>query len=317
MVDCIVVPVFIDDELCEILTSWGTQSPHKEVDLAVLEKAITVLTLDFLKMKVKYDVEQQYKNDFVRDLLLNEYINIDEIKERGKKFNFCIDTTYVSFVIQINEKTENKSSKYNQIESVLHRFEQNIVTGYIKDFFCVLYPIESEGNDKNIYKSAYKFHENLINRLFPQINFRLGIGRYYTGVKGLRKSFHEAKKALSLSNPQEWIVSYNDLGVYSILGQIQNMDELQSFYDDTIGILVEYDSTKELQLLNTLRCYFGHDEKLQQTAEHLFINVNTLKYRINRIEKLTNYSLKKSDEKLILHLGLKVQDLLSNDYQNR
>lgn len=316
-VDGIVAPIFIDEELCGCLTSWGTSSTHTAVDLAVMEKAITVLTLEFLKMKVKYDVEQQYKNDFVRDLLLNEYIDIDEIKERGKKFNFFIYTSYVSFVIQINEHTENKLNKYNQIESVLHRYHEDLVTGYVNEYFCILYPLEDDVNDSTIQKIAYKFHDEIVNRLYPLIDFRFGIGRYYLGVKGLRKSFHEAKKSLSLSHPKNKVISYSDLGVYSLLGQIQNIDELQSFHDDTIGILVDYDSSSDLQLLNTLHCYFDNDEKLKRTADELFVHVNTLKYRIKRIEKLTNYSIQKSNEKLILHLGLKVHDLLSSDYQNR
>lgn len=317
MVDCIVAPIFIDEELCGGLTSWGTRSSHTGLDLAVLEKAITVLTLEFLKMKVQYDVEQQYKNDFVRDLLLNEYVELEELKERGKKFNYSIYLPYVSFVIKIGDQVGNKLNKYNQIESMLDRFHSNLITGYVNDFFCILYPLEDNHKEQTIKELAYTFHEELIDKLFPQIDFRFGIGRYYSGVEGLRKSFHEAKKSLSLSNPENKIVSYSDLGVYSLLGQIQNIDELKSFYDDTIGILVNYDATSDLQLLNTIRCYFNNNEKLKQTADELFIHVNTLKYRIKRIEKLTNYSIQKSDEKLILHLGLKVHDLLSNDYQNR
>src|SRR5699024_10772374 len=251
-VDSIVAPIFIDDELCGCLTSWRTSSTHTAVDLTVLEKAITVLTLEFLKMKVKYDVEQQYKNDFVRDLLLNEYIDMDEIKERGRKFNFFVYSSYVSFVIKINEKHENKLNKYNQIESVLHRYHKNLVTGYVNEFFCILYPLEDDVDYQKIQKIAYSFYDDLINKLYPPIDFRFGIGRYYMGVKGLRKSFHEAKKSLSLSHPQSKVVSYSDLGVYSLLGQIQNIDELQSFHADTIGILVDYDAGSDLQLLKTL-----------------------------------------------------------------
>lgn len=140
MVDCIVAPIFIDDELCGGLTSWGTRSSHTGLDLAVLEKAITVLTLEFLKMKVQYDVEQQYKNDFVRDLLLNEYVELEELKERGKKFNYSIYLPYVSFVIKIDDQVENKLNKYNQIESVLDRFHSNLITGYVNDFFAFCIP---------------------------------------------------------------------------------------------------------------------------------------------------------------------------------
>lgn len=311
-VDCIVAPIFIGEELCGSLTSWGTHSAHTEVDLAVLEKANTFLTLEFLKAKVKYDVEQQYKNDFIIDLLMNEHIKYEEIKQRGTKFNFCTDTSYMCFIIELKKNDGNQLSKFNQLESAVHRCNQNLVTGYINDWFCILYPLDKACDDLLVKEKAKNIYHMLINNLFPKIDFRLGIGRYYSGIEGLRKSFHEAKKSLSFSDKNNDIVFYSDLGVYSLIGQIRNKGELKLFYEDTIGVLLEYDTNSELQLLNTLQCYFENDERLNVTAEKLFIHINTLKYRIKRIEILTNYDLKKADDKLMLHLALKVYNLMSN-----
>lgn len=317
LVDCITAPIFIDDELGGNITSWGVNWDHVEVDLAVLEKATTLLSLEFLKLKVKFDVEQQYKNDFVRDLLLNDVMDYDEIMERGAKFNFSIDSSYVCMVIQVADIKENNKrvKKFNEIETIIQRKMDNVVTGHIRKWFCILYPVEED--DKDLKKLAAYFYNFLDNSLFPKVHLRIGVGRYHPGIKGLRRSFQEAEKAIRLSNVNEHIISYHDLGVYSLLGQIEDFDEVTLFYEETVGKLIEYDASNELQLLSTLKCYFENDEKLKQTADKLYIHVNTLKYRMKRIEQITNYNLQKSDDKLILHLGLKIKDLMSGDYLNR
>lgn len=316
-VDCITAPIFIDDGLSGNITSWGVNWEHAEVDLAILEKATTLLALEFLKLKVKFDVEQQYKNDYLRDLLLNDVMDLDEIKERGTKFNFSVDRSYACLIIQVLDIKENNNrvNKFKEIETLIQRKMDNVVTGHIKEWFCILYPIEEEDNQE-LKLLATEFYEFLISSLFPKVNLRIGVGQYYPGIKGLRRSFQEAVKAVQLSDINKHIISYRDLGVYSLLGQIDDPSELVLFYDETIGKLIKYDTTSELQLVKTLRCYFANDEKLKQTADNLYIHVNTLKYRMKRIEQITNYNLQKSNDKLMLHLGLKIKEMMSGDYLN-
>jgi sugar diacid utilization regulator len=68
---------------------------------------------------------------------------------------------------------------------------------------------------------------------------------------------------------------------------------------------VEYD----LNLVETLRLYFHYNENLKLTSQEMFIHVNTLKYRIHKIESHTGYGLQRPDEKMI-YQGLKIYEML-------
>lgn len=77
LVPCIVSPIMMEGKYYGNLTCWEVNSDHLSTDIVIIEKASTLLSLEFLRQKVKYDVEQQYKNDFIRELLFS-----DNMKEK-------------------------------------------------------------------------------------------------------------------------------------------------------------------------------------------------------------------------------------------
>ena len=59
-------------------------------------------------------------------------------------------------------------------------------------------------------------------------------------------------------------------------------------------------------MLKTLRVYMQQSMNQIHTANALFIHRNTLKYRLARIEELTDIDLSDADEKLYLSLSLRL-----------
>ena len=57
------------------------------------------------------------------------------------------------------------------------------------------------------------------------------------------------------------------------------------------------------QLLKTLQYYFLSNCDLALTAQKLFIHPNTLRYRLAKIEQVTNLSFNKIEDKLSLYLS--------------
>ena len=53
---CIVAPIIVDGEYYGNITSWAVNNKHLTIDLEILEKASSLLSLEFLKEKVKYDI---------------------------------------------------------------------------------------------------------------------------------------------------------------------------------------------------------------------------------------------------------------------
>ena len=146
---------------------------------------------------------------------------------------------------------------------------------------------------------------------FPEHQFRLGIGRCYRDLTDFNKSFSEACSALSfslLAHSQKQISHFDDLGVYRILFDYKNREELFHLYLDTVGIISEYDQKKQTEYLNTIRTYFNQNYSINNTAKKLFVHYNTILYRLNKIKALFGIDLNNEEERINLYVSLRVAD---------
>lgn len=313
-VSCIISPIMIDGTYYGNITCWEMDSDHLSIDIAILEKASSLLSLEFLRQKVKYEMEQQYKNDFVRELLYSDNIKEKNVIEWGASYRITKDTDYCCMLLRMksNDRKVNPQEKLkdSKIIIMIEKMIPEGLVGYIRNGICLILPDAKA--EEHIEKKLYAAISSYIGSKYQLL---MGIGRIGKGPQGIQTSYRQAEQVLNLhesSNTTQKIMHYNQLGVYRLINQVKDSQEIEDLYDETIGKLIEADAKSEL--LNTLESYFKHHEVLNRTAEDLFIHVNTLKYRLKKIEEITGYDLKKSDGKFHLYLGLKIHRLYYVSY---
>jgi hypothetical protein len=102
------------------------------------------------------------------------------------------------------------------------------------------------------------------------------------------------------------IIRYEDLGIYRLLLQIDDMNQLWRFACDVLGPLIDYDASHKVELIASLSAYLGQHESLKQAARVLRVHVNTVAYRVQRIEQLTSLDLADPDDRLVAHVAVKI-----------
>ncbi len=85
---------------------------------------------------------------------------------------------------------------------------------------------------------------------------------------------------------------------------------LKKYCYDTLVILLEYDLANDSGLLDSLRILFKNNMNWKKTADDLFIHVNTLRYRVNKIEELLNIDFNKTENQVNLFIALITYDSL-------
>lgn len=155
----------------------------------------------------------------------------------------------------------------------------------------------------------------LARRLYDQVKAEFPDARLIAGMSGPAATlsdwprvYNEALKAMQLGTRLKLnqVVEFNSLGVYQLLGQLEDIPAVRAFARQVIGPLAEYDEQHRSSLVQTIDAYFGHHGNISQTAESLFIHRNTLLYRLERIQELTGHDLNQSNMRLALHLALKL-----------
>lgn len=108
------------------------------------------------------------------------------------------------------------------------------------------------------------------------------------------------------------MLNFNESGSYKLLLPALSSDrgELKSFFEESIGPLIEYDRQYQTGLVETLEAYLDNDGKIEATAKSLFAHRHTIRYRLDRVKELTQLDIGSSEGREKLSLGLKSMRVL-------
>jgi DNA-binding PucR family transcriptional regulator len=80
---------------------------------------------------------------------------------------------------------------------------------------------------------------------------------------------------------------------------------LRSFKERLLGPLQQYDDRHDAELIGTLRSFLACDGSWSACASLLYVHVNTVRYRISRIEALTGRDLSALADRVDFFLALR------------
>jgi DNA-binding PucR family transcriptional regulator len=151
--------------------------------------------------------------------------------------------------------------------------------------------------------------QDLASRLPAEgIDVDVGVGSVAgTGARGLRRSVAEARLAADYARLRDStgaVATYADAGSYRVLLAAQSADARAAFARAVLGPLLEQDRERGSDLVHTLDAFLRDGGHWQQVAEQLHLHVNTLRYRLGRVEQLTGRSLASFEERVNLFIAL-------------
>lgn len=142
---------------------------------------------------------------------------------------------------------------------------------------------------------------------------RWGVSAAHPRPDELGVAFDEATAALRVATRlgrQRWAV-FDRLGlVQYLVGPVDSVG-LERFAADVVGPLVEADAARPGggELLTTLRAYLSSNCSQQEAAQELFIHHKTMRYRLERIEKLTGLDLRLHEDRVRAELALRIAEM--------
>jgi len=80
---------------------------------------------------------------------------------------------------------------------------------------------------------------------------------------------------------------------------------LRAFRERLLGPLAEYDARHHAELLPTLRSFLACDGSWSACAARMYVHVNTVRYRIGRIEAITGRDLSALPDRVDFFLALR------------
>ena len=226
--------------------------------------------------------------------------------------NFLPTWTYCITVVEIMENGEKVSEE--KLQRYLKNMENYMIFSRKKTFV-----FELGGNIVLLFAGyAETMVKKTVTDMLKRCNFQkeqcyIGIGRATPNAQNIGKSYRQACQVLKLQkNTQndKGVVAYQDLGIYTLLMDIENEDVINEYYAETIQKLVEYDKLNQTNYCEVLQCYLEHSGSVKETAEAMFVHRNTINYKSNKIEEMLNCDLSELDTRLLYSIAFMLKRIM-------
>jgi purine catabolism regulator len=154
-----------------------------------------------------------------------------------------------------------------------------------------------------------EFRSRVAARL--QSHVRAGAGNPAT-FERLAGSAREARYALQVCETERRDeAQFADLGTYQLLLSLQDPEALGTFAASVLGPIDAYDERHGGHLIPSLRAFLERNARWEAAANDLYVHRHTLRYRMRKIEELTNRDLASARDRMELFLALRARDLLA------
>jgi purine catabolism regulator len=285
-----------------------------EFERLVLAYGADVCAMELAKSRAIAFAVEQARGDWVQMWLSGTPTDDDIMTTRAQQAGYDPATEYLVCVFRASTETGASLPLEALIPLVRDDMTRRQIPGAVGQYVDVIVAL---------YPAATARLRSIVEEVRAQLASRtpsglvaVGMSRPGRGLSALREAYREAKDAVSIANElgdREQTTFYGDLKLYQLLLALKerNLEHLRRFYNETLAPLVEHDRTRQGDLIRTLNGFFEANGNLAKAATDLDVHRNTLVYRLERISELTGLNLDDADNRLILHLALKVQRVLA------
>ncbi|NGN63557.1 PucR family transcriptional regulator [Streptomyces sp. A7024] len=137
----------------------------------------------------------------------------------------------------------------------------------------------------------------------------IGVSAAVHSSEGLRGALEEARHARRVAAARSGRVcaaGHEELASHVLLLPFVPDDVRRAFTARLLDPLHDYDRRHRAELVETLEAFLDSDGSWTRCASRLHLHVNTLRYRIGRIEQLTGRDLSRLEDKLDFFLALRM-----------
>ncbi|GAA3006274.1 PucR family transcriptional regulator ligand-binding domain-containing protein [Streptomyces fulvorobeus] len=137
----------------------------------------------------------------------------------------------------------------------------------------------------------------------------LGVSAAVHSAEGLRGALEEARHARRVAAARPGRVcaaGHHELASHVLLLPFVPDDVRRAFTARLLDPLRDYDTRHRAELIPTLEAFLDCDGSWTRCAARLHLHVNTLRYRVGRIEQLTGRDLSRLEDKLDFFLALRM-----------
>lgn len=319
------MPVRAGSDLIAVLVMEGELGGSTSRRRA-LEQGATVVALELLKERAGAEVERRLRGDLLDGLLTPGQVPADvaRLAQRAERLGFRVPGAAWVMVIEADDEWSATSLQSGPLQERLQRDLEELcgrrypgtVVAARGGGSLLLVPAESRPAPTPALPEVEALGRAILamtQGLSRRLRCSVGIGNLATGPAELARAHEEARQALRLvrrGGGGGAVTSYRSLGALRLLLEVRDPSVLGRFVDETLGPLLEYGRHRRTPLLATLEALSAEGWNQRAAARRLRIHINTLTYRLQRLETVLQVSLDDAETRVVLGVALQARTLL-------
>jgi purine catabolism regulator len=314
---CVLAPVALGDAILGYLAllAEGDErvGPGDDLDLQIVQHAANVYALSMMRERMAAEVARQLKDELFEGLLSGRPQDEQVARERAMRLGYSPDVLYRVVVLVTpsltgEDRPEVLAQRRRLLESLAEltgRTSPEAFATLREDELVVLMP------DVDDARALGQALVRQASALAPDWRVGVGVGGPVSSALAIASSYAQARRALDVSQRfypagHGDVVLFEDLGLYRLLFHVQDPAELRGFTEQVLGALLEYDQRHNADLVLTLGAFLDNNGNMQATARFLNLHVNSVAYRMQRIQAIASLDLEQAEDRLLAQVALKI-----------
>jgi sugar diacid utilization regulator/putative methionine-R-sulfoxide reductase with GAF domain len=310
----------------DVLGMLAVSVDEKTLDSAgrrrALEHGSTVLALELSKERAAAEVERRLRGDLVEEVLAGglEADEAERVARQAERLGHRLpQKAWVIVLEPDDDETEaalGARGELDRLDAALSGLIRSRLPGtltLVRSASAVfLVPDEVASDLATVEKLAGQVLAAAAPVMKPG-SASVGIGNLANGVSELARSHVEARQALRLTRRaggRGRVASYRSLGAFRLLLEVQSPDALRRFVNELLGTLLQYAQSRDTPLLETLEALAAARWVRRAAARQLGIHINSMSYRVERIQTLTGLQLDEPETRVAISIALRARAML-------
>jgi len=289
-----------------------------------LEHGSTVLALEMSKERASAEVERRLRGDLVEQLLAGglEEDEAERLAHQAERLGHRLPArAWVVVLEPDDEEAESEiaaGGRQDRLDEVLSDLVRRRAGGSLTlvraNSAVILVPEEVAPDLAGAERLAGLAQQATAAVLKPG-TVSAGVGNVANSVAELARSHVEARQALRLSRRaggRSRVTTYRSLGAFRLLLEVQSPEVLRGFVEEVLGPLLKYSESRETPLLQTLEALVASRWVRRAAARKLGIHINSMSYRVERIQSLSGLSADDPETRVAIAIALRARAMLGS-----
>jgi len=320
------LPIYLNNRIVGVVGITGEPEEVRPFGQLLKISVETMLKQFFLSEQLR--MEQNARELYIHDIINGNFQDKNMFLTKGEVLGYDMSLSRIALAIKVDgEDTQNQGNFKVNLELTAQEKREKILECIKSVFDNSQHMISHNGSSHYIvlfapkklnFDTVKQQIKEIANKLSKKIKkysikFCVGVGSFYPGLAGLRKSYKEAIKVLQILDKKATgelpeIAFAQDLSLEMMLAAAP--DEIINIYKSQLlakeGAEVFLNNVK---LINTLKVYFLFNLNISKTAEELNVTRNTVAARLDKIKSLTGLTPSDFNDAVKLKVLLTAMDV--------